>query len=522
MIKWFSAAVWGLLAVVMGGAAVPVASAQSVRVEVADALQSVANGKKGRVVVFLIAPTAKIRPRADPIDGFFEENPQPIFGIDTANLSAGVELTPDTEGFLGEPGGHQVARGKLKDLPPGEYRLQAAWIASFGDVGSWEGTAGNLFSEPVKAQLAPGKQITLTLVNTTADRAFPKDAVGAEEFAIRSDLLSKFYGRDITIRAGVRFPRNFRPGRKYPVVYEVPGFGGDHASAARPSRNPQARELEENAFHIVLDPSSPTGHSLFLDSDNNGPRGKALTEELIPALEAKFPLVTTKQGRLLRGHSSGGWSTLWLATEYPEVFGACWSSSPDPVDFRQFELVDIYARDNHYTENGAETASARMGGNEPTMSVRQENTMEDVLSPGLTSAQQWTSWQACWGRRAEDGGIRPLYDVVTGKLDKDEAESYRRFDITDRLRKDPKRFVPLFRNNVRLIVGTRDDYYLEKAVELLAADLEKLDPKGEIPGGGYIKFVPMTTHSTVFGSAEIRGIPKEMTDYLAKAGLMGK
>jgi len=118
----------------MGGAAVPVASAQSVRVEVADALQSVANGKKGRVVVFLIAPTAKIRPRADPIDGFFEENPQPIFGMDTANLSAGVELTPDTEGFLGEPGGHQVARGKLKDLPPGEYRLQAAWIASFGDV----------------------------------------------------------------------------------------------------------------------------------------------------------------------------------------------------------------------------------------------------------------------------------------------------------------------------------------------------------------------------------------------------
>ena len=34
---------------------------------------------------------------------------------------------------------------------------------------------------------------------------------------------------------------------------------------------------------------------------------------------------------------------LWLATEYPHIFGAAWASSPDPVDFRRFQLVSAAA-----------------------------------------------------------------------------------------------------------------------------------------------------------------------------------
>lgn len=547
MMKRSKVSVWGWVAVVAGflggewGGMRSEAWGQTVRVEVGEELKAGLAGKKGRVVVFLIAPGAKVRggDRVQPKDGFFEENPQPIFGVEVADWGkvegGAVVVGPETEGFVGEAGGKEVARGKMKALPAGKYRVQAAWIASeggFGDVGSWEETAGNMYSEVVVGELGEGKEVVVRLTEVTEGREFPAGVAGVEEFVLRSELLSKFYGRDFYLRAGVRMPGKVEAGKKYPAVYEVPGFGGDHRGAIRGGvgrGTPEAAAMREGAFYIVLDPSSPTGHSLFLDSDNNGPWGKALTEELIPALEAKYPLVAKKEGRLLRGHSSGGWSTLWLTTEYPEVFGACWSSSPDPVDFRKFELVDIYARENHYEEGGKETPSARMGGKEPTMTVRQENAMEDVLGPGLTSAQQWTSWQACWGRRAEGtggvagkGGIRPLYDVVTGKLDREEAESYRRFDIAERLRKDPKRFVPIFRNQVRLMVGTRDDYYLEQAVELLAADLERLDAKGAVEGGGYIRFVPMTTHSTIFGSAEMRKVPGEMVAYLKKAGLMGE
>jgi hypothetical protein len=302
---------------------------------------------------------------------------------------------------------------------------------------------------------------------------------------------------------------------------------------------PGMEELRNESFSIVLDPTCPTGHSLFLDSDNNGPWGRALTEELIPALEKKFPLAARKEGRLLRGHSSGGWSVLWLTTEYPQVFGACWSTSPDPVDFRRFELMDIYQQANLYELGGKEIPGARIGGKQPTMTVRQENTMEEILGPSLTSPSQWASWQACWGRRLPDGRIRPLHDVRSGLIDREEAETYRRFDIADRLRKDPKRFLPIFRDQVRLVVGTADDYYLERAVALLAADLRRLSA-GESGGGdvakdaetfepwqagegkwGYVKFVPMTTHGSVYGSAEVRGFAAEMAEYLKQAGLMG-
>jgi len=48
-------------------------------------------------------------------------------------------------------------------------------------------------------------------------------------------------------------------------------------------------------------------------------------------------------GRLLQGHSSGGWATLWLQTAYPKMFGGTWSTSPDPSDFHAFGTIDLYA-----------------------------------------------------------------------------------------------------------------------------------------------------------------------------------
>lgn len=500
-------------------------SGQTVRVEVGAELGGVADGKPGRVVLFLIGPEARVSRRARPIDAFFEQDPQPLFGVEVtgaewvAGGEGGMELGPETAGFAGR------GPARLGDLPAGQYRAQVALIFSHGDVGDWKLTAGNVYSEPVVVRLAAGETAVVRLTRTTQAREFPREVAGVEEFVVRSALLSAHYGRDFYLRAGVRRPGRWEAGRKYPAVYEVPGFGGDHGSVAWPNgglgRSAATRQLLEEAFYIVLDPSSPTGHSLFLDSDNNGPWSRALIEELLPALETRYPLVSGAEGRVLRGHSSGGWTVLWLALRFPETFGACWSTSPDPVDFRRFERVDIYAQRNAYvTEAGEEIASARIGGRGVTMTVRQENTMEDVLGPGLTSAQQWASWQACWGRRRTDGGIRPLFDVVSGEIDPEEAETYRRYDLGALLRQDPGRYGRLWRERVRLAVGTADDYYLEEAVELLAADLERLAPAAEMPGPGYIRFVEGATHGSIYETAAVRGIAGEMLEHFRGAGLV--
>lgn len=472
----------------------------------------------GRVLVYLIGPRSHVGARQDPTDAIFEEDPQPIFGADIVNAdpTRPVVLDEKTEGFLPEK-----VRATLADLPAGKYKVQAALVLNREE--DWRQAPGNYTSEVATAELGPGKTVTVKLTDRTERREWPRNARGSEEFTLKSKLLSEFWHRDVILRAGVRFPYKQEEGKRYAAVYEIPGFGGSHFAAARGGSlpGPGGPKLGENTFLIILNPNSPYGHTFFMDSDNIGPWARALREELIPALEAKYALISKPEARLLRGHSSGGWSTLWLATEYADTFGATWSSSPDPVDFRRFEKTDIYRDESFFVDRDpprADTPSARIGGGPATMTVRQEFTQEDVIGPGYTSAQQWASWQACWGHRNADGTLRPLFDRLTGNIDRAEAESYRRFDIADRLRKDPKRFVPLFRNNVRLMVGDKDDYYLDEAVRLLDEDLEKLDPGGK--GNGYVKFVPGVTHQAIFMTPDMWAVPDEMLAHLKRSGIL--
>ena len=64
---------------------------------------------------------------------------------------------------------------------------------------------------------------------------------------------------------------------------------------------------------------------------------------MIPHIDAHYRTQPEANGRFTTGHSSGGWSSLWLQINYPETFGGCWSTSPDPVDFRDYQQVDLYA-----------------------------------------------------------------------------------------------------------------------------------------------------------------------------------
>src|SRR5690606_7382875 len=101
-----------------------------------------------------------------------------------------------------------------------------------------------------------------------------------------------------------------RPGRRYPTIFEIPGFGGTHRGTMRdePIAERNARGVE--FLRVRLDPSCPLGHHVFADSENNGPCGRALVEELLPAFDARFRSIAAPTARFLTGHSSGGWSSL--------------------------------------------------------------------------------------------------------------------------------------------------------------------------------------------------------------------
>lgn len=473
----------------------------------------------GRLVVYLVREGSRVAPGTSPADGPFWDDPQPMYGIDVANLAPGqaAVIGDDATSFP----------VSLSRLPQGAYRAQAVLDLSRADS-KWQREPGNLYSDPVDIRLGEvdgPMRIPLKLTRVVAP-ARPVSAPGVHVMTVRSALLSEFHGREVELRAGVVLPLDHDPARRYAAVYEVPGFGGNHedapgrAAAFRtvPRAYPLA-EMARNVFWIVLDPESGNGHTLFADSANNGPWGRALVQELIPALESQYNLISAPSARLLRGHSSGGWSTLWLALTYPDTFGGCWSTSPDPVDFRRFQLSDIYSQPSMYTGPDGKDLPAYRTGRGPAMSVRQENLIEEVLGPDNTSGQQWDSWFAVFGQRNERGNPVALFDPATGAIDRTVAESYRAYDISEFLRRDEAKYAALFQQRIRLVVGDADNFYLNEAVALLKPMVEKISfltlPEG---GHGYIRIVPGKDHGSIMATPEIQVMPQEIIDHLRRSG----
>ncbi len=247
----------------------------------------------GRLIVFLINDESPALKNQSPVNGPFWNDSQPLFAVDADFKSTPSILVDDRADYFPVP---------PSKLPPGKYRVQARFDCARLNS-NWRRESGNLWSDVssfvVKTDdpnesIRQTQVVEIVLKNSTIVE--PKKPVdGMEWFEIKSDRLSKFRGSDVMLRAGVVLPTNYDPNRKYPALYEVPGFGGDHSSAGSSRRRPAegARaELVRGTFRIVLDPEGPNGHSLFADSENNGPCGQALVEELIPALEAKYPLIS--------------------------------------------------------------------------------------------------------------------------------------------------------------------------------------------------------------------------------------
>lgn len=481
----------------------------------------------GRIVVYLIseADAADNRrlQRAAPSSGPFFSSPQPMFGFDVKDLKPGVDvrLTDLATPFP----------VKWSQLPEGEYRAQAVLDTHRSDS-SWSREPGNLSSDIISLTIGqPGNhRLVLNSVVTESERD-PEAlrATGVEIVEFRSELLSAFRGEDAFLRAAVVYPLDHDPDRAYPALYNIPGFGGNHLGAlSEPRRrqrstDPDAARLARNAFFITLDPEGPNGHHLFLDSDNNGPVGRALVTELIPHLTERFNLVDRPEARILRGHSSGGWTVLHLALSYPQTFGLAFSSAPDPVYFSAFQAVNIYQADNMYfrtAESGErEPVPSYTSGGVVGMTIRQENRMEEVMGPDNTSAQQWDSWFAAFGPRNPAGNPAALFDPDTGNINPDIANSYRQHDLAAKLAADPDRYAPLWRTRIRLICGTQDNYDLHKAVILLKDRLDDIRPESPADTG-YIKLVPGDDHSSVLRSAEARAFTREMLEALRAAGLL--
>lgn len=452
----------------------------------------------GRVMVYL---TDKLY--GDPGDDHQWPVKQPVFSIDARDWQPGTPLR------MKAPRGFP---GPLTELPAGEYRMRAVMQVNIAEAHGPD-APGNLRSKWTTRRLDPKASgvVRLKLTRRVKPKAARELRRGERLVELRSDLLSRFYGRDVFHRAIVAVPDGHGddPGRRWPAVYAITGFGEDHHGSLMLARMLGLRR--DGPFVVVaLDPSSPQGHHVFADSANNGPRGRALVEEFIPRLEKEFRLLRDARGRFVTGHSSGGWASLWLQVTYPDVFGGCWSGAPDSVTFRDFCAIDLYdaaASANMYRDAAGATRPIMREGNVVVMTLCDEATAEWVVGPG----GQFGAFDAVFGPRGPDGRPVPLFDPVSGAVDRAVVEHWRTYDIVELLKRDWPALGPKLRGKITVVMGGEDTFYLEGATKLLKAALEALGSDARIT------IVEGADHGTVFFAPAYRAFGREMEEKYREA-----
>jgi hypothetical protein len=450
----------------------------------------------GRVYVFLGPDRSSAEPRLGP--NWFR--PQPFFAVDAAGWKPGQPLRIDSAA-AGFP-------DRLDRIPPGKYAAQAV-LRRNRDTHRIGDGEGNGYGPVVHVEIGKDDTpIALRVDKVVGPRRFPSgDRFKLVE--LRSAKLSAFYGREIKQRAAVILPRDLvgadRP-EKRPTLYIIPGFGGDHFMAPiYAGYSPLAMGAE--FIRVLLDPDCGTGHHVFADSATNGPHGAALVEEFIPHIEKSFPAVADPRARLLTGHSSGGWSSLWLQVTYPDVFGGTWSTSPDPVDFRDVQQIDIYAPGESMFRDrkGQRRPIARMG-RTPALWYDDFSRMDDVIGWG----GQLGSFEAVFSPLDGDGRPRKLWDRSTGAIDPAVARAWEAYDIRLLLERNWPRIGPTLKGKLRVITGGVDTFYLEGAVQRLKESLERLG------SGAVVEIIPDRDHSSVLDHALAARIDREMRAKVAQ------
>ncbi len=488
-----------------------------------------AKSSAGRLLLFF-TPATERWSGTEPCSAPFFHKLQPMASIAATRAGASTVYAIDDASAK--------VFGRPLDELKGAWRVQAVLDTDFTERGHLG--PGNLVSEPKVVELSPTQPDEIRLELTRRIEApAEQQAAGSQVLWIerRSELLSKHFGRPFSLRAGVVLPFGYDdlsfPRRMWPAIYTIGGFGATHlaAAAAAPAlRTPAARGAVPQAVWIFLDTETPWGHHGFCDSETNGPVGRALVEELVPFLEERFRLVAKPEARVVTGHSSGGWTSLHLALAYPETFGACFASAPDPVDFSAFQKSDLYRDASLYlARDGGETPSYRepLGPNDDRvlMTVRDEIATERVLDPDGRSGQQWAAWDAMWSPfDALRGAPRPICDAATGAIDPVTAEAWSRHDIARQFQRDPARIGALFAERIRLVCGTRDSFYLNEAVARLKSKIDAWraaeTARGGTPsvGPGYIELLDGLTHDTCHAAAQLR-FYQEIRAHLIAHGL---
>ena len=415
----------------------------------------------------------------------------------------------------------------LGDLDNGEYYIQALLhkYETFnlsngktvklpmdqGEGQHWNTSPKNIYSKPIKINFKKNTTVKIEITEEIPPIEPEKDTDYIKHVKIKSELLSKFWGRPMYLQANVLIPKDFKKESKtrYPLMVfhghfpkSIGGFRTSPPTASKKDTIYNSRfgitgykyiqEKEAYDFYkkwtsknfprflvIEIQHQNPYyDDSYAVNSANIGPYGDAITYELIPYVEKMFNGVGKGWGRFLYGGSTGGWEALAVQVFYPKEYNGCFAACPDPIDFRAYTVVDIYNDENAYYKEGSFKKILRPGIRDGKGHIKTQlidmNRREYILGDNSRSGDQWDIWQAVYSPSDENGYPKPIWDKLSGEIDHDVAKYWmENYDLRYIMERDWDKIGNDLKGKINIYCGDMDNYYLNNAVVLTEDFLEK-------------------------------------------------
>ena len=486
-----------------------------------------AGGKQTGRLLLILAP-ADAAPAKEPRELVaWDAAAIPFFGVDVASWQPGQVRRIDARTF-GFP------MQSLRDLPAGKYRVQALLnryetfhladgrvlelAPDRGEGQHLQSKPGNLYSKPLLLQIDGAQHGVVKLALTEELPAIAPfvETPYVKYVRIRSEQLSKFWGRDIFLAAFVTLPWGFNahPDAHYPLVINhghFPEGPGDwRETPPDPHLQPEysqrfqlegynriEQQLGWELFQawtspgfprvLMIEIQHPTPYyddSYAVNSANNGPYGDAIQYELLPEIERRYRGLAQGWSRFVFGGSTGGWEALAVQMFYPDDYNGAWVACPDPIDFHHYMTVDLYHDQNAYFMPNRFKRTPRpahrnwLGHINTTM--EENNHWELALGSHGRSGDQFDVWESVYSPPGADGYPRRVWDKLTGEIDPVTVAFWREhFDLAHILQRDWPTLGPKLRGKLRLYVGDMDNYYLNNAVYGVERFLRQAEPASE-------------------------------------------
>jgi predicted alpha/beta superfamily hydrolase len=116
---------------------------------------------------------------------------------------------------------------------------------------------------------------------------------------------------------------------RYPVLYFLPGAGGNEYSCVSPVLRHLSADVEKKRLPPVIVIFCNPGNGTFRDNRTPGVLGETMfVTEFVPEIDRRFRTLAAREGRAVLGFSMGGSGTLRFVLGHPETFcaGISWGS----------------------------------------------------------------------------------------------------------------------------------------------------------------------------------------------------